>query len=310
MATALYDADHGFYATVGAAGRRGDFITSAEVGPLFGVCVGRYLDRVWDELGRPDPFTVVDAGAGPGTLARSVLAARPSCAGALRYVAVEVSAVQRAAHPSGVESRPDLPEGPFDGVIIANELLDNLPFHLWDHDPAVGWREVRVGPGFAEVLVPGDPGFADPGRAARQPQQGAARRWLADALGRVGRGRVVVLDYARRYPAPDERWLRTYRGHGRGDGPLVALGTQDITADVDLDQLAAVRVPDREIDQAEWLAGLGIGELVEEGRRVWRERAHLGDLAAVRGRSRVSEAEALLDPEGLGGYRVVEWRIG
>lgn len=45
----------------------------------------------WKRIGRPDPFTVVDAGAGAGTLARLVAAAQPEGAGAMRYVAVEVS---------------------------------------------------------------------------------------------------------------------------------------------------------------------------------------------------------------------------
>ena len=40
----LYDPDGGFYAAGGAAGRRGDFITSPEVGPLFGAVVARWLD--------------------------------------------------------------------------------------------------------------------------------------------------------------------------------------------------------------------------------------------------------------------------
>ena len=79
MDIALYDPDGGFYATVGRAGRRGDFLTSPEVGPLFGAIVARALDTSWDAQGRPAPFVVVDAGAGPGTLARTVLAAAPFC---------------------------------------------------------------------------------------------------------------------------------------------------------------------------------------------------------------------------------------
>ena len=51
----------------------------------------------------------------------------------------------------------------------------------------------------------------------------------------------------------------------------------------------------------------GIEALVDEGRRTWQERAHLGDLEAVRGRSRVTEAEALLDLTGLGAFQVLEW---
>src|SRR5262245_4533826 len=128
MELALYG-EHGFYAT-GRSGRRGDFITSPEVGPLFGAVIGRFLDAEFERLGRPDPFTVVEAGAGPGTLARAVAAARPACAPALRYIAVETSAAQRRGHPPGVESRGDLPPEPIDGVVVANELLDNLPFRL------------------------------------------------------------------------------------------------------------------------------------------------------------------------------------
>ncbi|MCB0976581.1 MAG: SAM-dependent methyltransferase, partial [Acidimicrobiales bacterium] len=124
MDTALYGPD-GFYTTGGRAGRRGDFITSPEVGPLFGAVVARFLDSEWVRLGRPDPFTVVDAGAGPGTLARAIIAAAPACGEAMQLVCVEVAEHQHAHHPDGVESVTSFPEGPITGVVIANELLDN-----------------------------------------------------------------------------------------------------------------------------------------------------------------------------------------
>ena len=95
----------------GSAGRRGDFITSPEVGPLFGAVLAGYLDAEWERHRTAGPVHGVDAGAGPGTLARTVLAARPACLDALTYVAVEVSAAQRERHPDGIESRPDLPAG-------------------------------------------------------------------------------------------------------------------------------------------------------------------------------------------------------
>ena len=56
---------------------------------MFGACVARALDRGWHELGDPDPFVVVEAGAGNGRLARDVLRARPDCVRALHYVLVE-----------------------------------------------------------------------------------------------------------------------------------------------------------------------------------------------------------------------------
>ncbi len=315
MELALYG-PHGFYSASGQAGRRGDFLTSPEVGPLFGAVVARVLDAEWERLGRPDEFTVVDAGAGPGTLARSVLAARPACVSALRYVAVEVSDAQRRQHPDGVDSVEALPSAPIDGVVIANELLDNLPFRLAVHDGA--WREafVTTAPDgtFAEVLSdPFDPPPAvlppRPPHGARAPIQDGARRWLEQARSIVRRGRVIVVDYARPTTAemallPWRAWLRTYRGHGRGAAYLDVPGEQDITADLAVDQLPE---PDAVRAQAQFLQRFGIDELVEEGRAAWTSAAARADLEAVRMRSRPVEAEALLDPAGLGGFTVLEW---
>jgi SAM-dependent MidA family methyltransferase len=318
---ALYDPDGGFYAAGGGAGRRGDFLTSPEVGPLFGAVVARALDTWWDELGRPQPLTFIDAGAGPGTLARAVLHARPACsvAGALRYVAVDASPAQRALHDPRVTSVPEMPAEPVTGVVFANELLDNMPFRLLVFDGE--WREAHVdvdGAGrFVEVLAPivGEPPFrlpGDVGHGARIPWQERGVHWLATALTLVDRGRVVVVDYAsdtaRMGRRPWREWLRTYRAHSRGDHYLSAPGAQDITADVALDQLAAaVRPADAVRTQAQWLALHGIDRLVEEGRQAWAIGAARGDLAALAGRGRIREAEALTDPSGLGAFTVAEW---
>lgn len=319
---ALYG-DHGFYTRAtdgGHAGRRGDFLTSPEVGPLFGAVVARFLDAEWQRIGRPDEFTVVDAGAGPGTLARAVLAARPACRDALRYVSVEVSATQRARHPGGIESRAGLPApGSVEGVVLANELLDNLPFRLVVHDD--GWRESYVVDdgrgGFAEALsAPLEPVPAilatAPSLGARAPLQEVAATWVREAQAVVRRGSVVVIDYARATTAELaglhwRDWLRTYQAQERGRHYLADPGSQDITSDVAIDQLPA---PDAVRTQAQFLQRWGIEELVGEGRAGWAAAASRPDLAALTMRSRAREAEALLDPSGLGGFSVIEWRVG
>lgn len=350
MEIALYHPDHGFYASGGQAGRRGDFLTSPEVGPLFGEVIARALDAWWHDAGDPPVFVVVEVGAGPGTLARAVLRARPACSRALRYVLVETTAVQRAQHtralvledpasafasitvpdddeprvalPGGpiVVSVPNLPKLPGSCVVLANELLDNLPVALAER-VGEGWHEIRVGldgDGFAEVAVPLatkdsaalDRLAPDAAPGARVPLQSAAAVWATEARSLAGpAGRVVAFDYATTTAdlasRPQGEWLRTYRSHGHGADPLEALGTQDITCEVAVDQLGITPTSNR--SQADWLRDHGLEDLVAEGRRIWEERAHLGDLDAVRARSRVTEADALLDPAGLGAFRVLEW---
>lgn len=310
--TALYHPQLGFYESGGSAGRGGDFLTSPEVGPLFGAVLSRALDAWWRDLGQPSPFTVVEAGAGRGALAKAVLAAGPACRPALRYVAVERSSALRAQHPDGVEPAAVMPAEPFTGVVLANELLDNLPFGLLART-AEGWTEVRVTADLVETLVPADdapearlaPGAPVGGRI---PTQRAARAWVEAALTLVQRGRVVVIDYADTTPSMAGRpwigWVRTYRGHGRGRSPLDDLGEQDVTCEVAVDQLPP---PANDRSQAEFLRAHGIDELAAEGRRAWEARAHIGDLQALVARSRVHEAAALTDPSGLGAFRVLEW---
>jgi SAM-dependent MidA family methyltransferase len=323
---ALYGPE-GFYTGGGGAGRRGDFLTSPEVGPLFGVVVARALDAEWERLGGPDPFTVVEVGAGRGALARSVLGARSACIAALRYICVERSAMLRrqVGEVAGVTVAEELPPGPITGVILANELLDNLAFRLLERLPG-GWAEVFVrgvdGGGLGEILLDATPDDVatlaeslapDANVGARLPLEQQATAWLGDALSRLERGRLVVMDYADTTPSlvrrPWRDWVRTYRGHGRGTAPWDEPGSQDVTCEVAVDQLAMVHVPDHDRSQAEWLRRHGIDELVTDARATWHERAHLGDLAALTARSRVREAEALCDPAGLGAFRVLEWLV-
>jgi SAM-dependent MidA family methyltransferase len=384
MDVVLYHPTGGFYAAGGRAGARaGDFLTSPEVGPLFGAVLAAAVDQWWDAAGQPSAFTVAEVGAGPGTLAAAVRLAAPRCAGVLRWVMVERTAAQRAGHVDRLGAATGLPgrgghphrtgtptrasasaptptptrasasasAGPSDGgrvqlvslpdlpddvpidVVVANELLDNLAVRVLERT-STGWAEVWVdvsdgahGLVLVETLVDlddSDPAMAMvtelASRAAvgqRIAWQDQAMDWLRRMLSAVGpTGRVVVFDYADTTSSMatrgQQQWMRTYAAHGRGSGPLLACGAQDLTCDVAVDQLALVRPPTTERTQAAFLAAHGIGALVDEGRRVWAERVGVGDLAAVRARSRITEAEALTDLDGLGAHRVLEWdlRVG
>lgn len=296
---ALYDPGSGFYETGGRAGRRGgSFLTSVEVGPLFGAVIARAVDTWWLDAGSPDEWVVVDAGAGPGTLARAVLAARPACRSALRLVCVERSAAQRALHPDGTESTATLP--PHADVIVANELLDNLPFGMLERTD-LGWTEVHIT----------EDGGTDPDTGGtRVPVAAAAAAWVVDAHRRLRPGgRLVCFDYADTTAAlaaqPWTEWVRAFAGQERVADPFIDPGSRDITVVVPHDQLPT---PATTWSQAAWLRHHGIETLVAEGRSHWEAHAASPDVAALRMRSRISESEALLDPGGFGAFWVGEWQ--
>ncbi|MGH9024740.1 MAG: SAM-dependent methyltransferase [Acidimicrobiia bacterium] len=363
MAAALYDPDGGFFARGGGAGRAGrDFVTSPETGALFGALVARFLDSWWERLELPDPFVVVDAGASTGRLAADVLRAGPVCAPALRYVLVERSArlreeqrerlpvepADRALGPAApgeggdaptpvpgigpvVTALEDLPAGIDHGVVIANELLDNLPFRIAKWTGA-RWDEVRVGEhdgAFVEISVPALPevaAAADVVRAGvpmaegdRIPVPFGTAEWVERVATVLHRGALVLIDYgataAELVARTADGWLRTYRAHQSGGPALAGPGEQDITADVPVEHVLAVATRsgftlEAHATQRDWLRGLGIDELADAAAGTWRAGAARGDLEALAARSRVSEAAALTDASGLGAHHVLVFRTG
>ena len=270
---------------------------------------------------------MIEAGAGRGRLAADVLAATPECAAALRYVLVERSPGLRAAQrdlltvepfedalgPRGaaptttrrvpvagmgpiVTALDELPAVPFDGVVLANELLDNLPFRIVERaaDALVGgagrrstatassrrWcprstsSRSRPTPSPPGRRCPTAPGCRSPPRSPT----GCSGR--ASAL---HRGVLVVIDYAATAEELVARgadgWLRTYRDHGRGGAPLVAPGRAGPhhrrPARVPGARRGARRAPARATTppRPRGCATLGVDELVADARaRVGRTR--------------------------------------
>ena len=135
MELALYHRQ-GYYSGDSPIGARGDYFTSPVLHPVFGALVAVQLRVMWDTLGRPSPFWVVEPGARDGQLATDILsfadAHMDEFSRALRYVETDRSA--RAAPPGLAPrvSRLRASSIPLDGIvgcILSNELFDAFPVH-------------------------------------------------------------------------------------------------------------------------------------------------------------------------------------
>jgi SAM-dependent MidA family methyltransferase len=352
MTTALYDPTLGYYARAARrSGRAGDFFTSVDVGPLFGELLEIQLEELWRILAAPGPlpsapgrqpsapearFDLVEAAAGNGRLSADILrAARrrdPAFYDALRLHLVELSPEARRAQRGELaevcdrlaSSGPDLPES-FEGVLIANELLDAMPVHQIVMR-ADGLREIYVdavqshqdggrgetGPARRLATVEGPPSTPDLqayldrlGVTLEPGWRGEinlnAIRWMRDAARRLARGFIILVDYgheARRlYSASHaDGTLTTYSGH-RSDGPestsatppwLLEPGERDITSHVDFTSVRAAA-------EAEGLTTLGFLD------QTYFVLGLLGDGREPLGSSpRTRALKTLMMPGGLG----------
>ena len=267
MEQALYHPTLGYYSSGRCEiGRRGDYFTNVSVGPLFGRLLAGQFAEMWDILGRPDDFSIVEQGAHHGEFARDVLRwakeESPDFFAALRYRIVEPFGVLRERQAETLHEFPgqvtwdETLAGlePFCGVHFSNELLDAMPVHLLER-AELGWRERWVaesGDGFGFVARP-----IEDERVLKQlakipeglpsPYQTevnlAALEWVDTVANKLARGFVLTVDYgyARdRFYAPERTagTLQCYAGHRRQSSPLEGVGYTDITAHVDWTSVA------------------------------------------------------------------------
>lgn len=263
MEQALYHPEFGYYSSGKCQiGRQGDYFTNVSVGPLFGRIMAVQFADMWEKLGRPDEFTVVEQGAHDGRFAADVHNAARSYApeffAALRYCVVEPSQVLRARQKDlfgefgeKISWRASLDElDPFCGVHFSNELLDSLPVRLIRLENSGEWVERTVADsagGFVFSATPiRDEKFRD--RIAKIPQpldsdyetevNLLASDWIENVASKLEPGYVLAVDYG--YPR-DEFYspsrntgtLQSYAKHQRGGSVLDDVGESDITAHVE-----------------------------------------------------------------------------
>jgi SAM-dependent MidA family methyltransferase len=322
MELALYAPGLGYY-SAGARklGAGGDFVTAPEVSDLFSRCVARQCAQVLEVTGGD----ILELGAGTGRMACALLA-ELAAAGRLpeRYAILEVSAdlTQRqqarvAQLPPALRERivwlTQLPQAPFTGVMLANEVADALPCRRF---VLSGGTVQELGAGLdpsgrlRDAAAPADAAlFAECTRLfaeldAPLPEGYVSEvclrtdAWVASLADVLQRGALLLFDYGlprRHYYHPQRRTgtLRCHFRHHVHDDPYVHVGLQDITAWVDFTRLAqAGLVAGLDVEgfatQAAFLLANGIEAMAAEAKSD-RERVRLA-----------GEARRLMLPEEMG----------
>jgi SAM-dependent MidA family methyltransferase len=261
MRRVLYAPGLGYYTAgatkLGDAASGGDFVTAPEISPLFAAALAAQVAQLFGGL----PARIVEFGAGSGKLAADLLRAlQARGAPCERYAIVEVSADLRQRQQALLDDAPvewlDAPPVGFEGVMLANEVLDVLPVKLFARradgivergvvvrDGRLGLAERAAGAELAAAVreIEADVGELPDGYTSEIGFE--ARAWMRSAADWLARGALLAIDYGfprREYYHP-QRLMGTimchFRHHAHAD-PFWWPGLNDLTAHVDFSAMA------------------------------------------------------------------------
>ena len=266
MDLTLYAPGLGYYTAgarkIGDVYAGGDFVTAPEISPLFGRAIAAQVAQVFEQISSGGSGSILEFGAGTGRLARDLLQALAHHGVAIdRYMIVEVSADLRERQRELLAPWPvswlDTPPLDFEGVIIANEVLDVLPVRLFvKRDGTIFERGVTLqGDAFAFRERTADAALLEAVREVENETASLAdgygsevgfiaRAWTAQLADVLARGVALLIDYGfprREYYHP-QRLMGTimchYRHHAHADVFWLP-GLNDITAHVDWTAMAS-----------------------------------------------------------------------
>ncbi|MEM8719172.1 MAG: class I SAM-dependent methyltransferase [Cyanobacteria bacterium P01_G01_bin.39] len=338
MATVLYEQDLGYYnSEIVRIGSQGDFFTSASLGQDFGELIAIGLREMWHKLGCPNPFAVVEMGAGNGELAQDIVrfflnSNEQALIEAISYTIIEQSPVLIKQQQELLKSTElsvtwknleDIPENSIEGCIFSNELVDAFPVHLitkQDNQLQEIYLTIKddhlietIGELSTEKLtryfdlVGIDlllPQYSDGYRTEVNLQ---ALDWIEAIASKIKRGYLLTIDYgytAERYYRPNrsQGTLQCYYQHRHHHNPYVNLGYQDLTAHVDFTALQRQgELSDLQTigftQQGLFLMALGLGDRLNE---LSSGKYNISEIFKRR-----DALHQLIDPTGLGGFGVL-----
>ena len=264
MQQALYAPTWGYYTRAQSPlGASGDFITAPELTPLFGYTLAKQCAPILAHLDQPILF---EFGAGSGRLCIDILThlEQLNClpeayhilevSGALQYRQQQAIQTEIPHLASRVHWHTSLPEQAFEGVILANEVLDAMPVHRFLKTEK-GLFESNIIQQEEKLVETFEPctnqtltqHVARVLKHATVPYLSEANLfidgWIQACHGLLKRGVMFILDYGfpeHEYYHPDrhEGTLMCHYQHRTHSNPLMHPGEEDITAHVDFTHVA------------------------------------------------------------------------
>ncbi|MBL8200040.1 MAG: SAM-dependent methyltransferase [Chromatiales bacterium] len=265
MDAVLYSPGLGYY-SAGARkfGAAGDFVTAPELGSVFARCLARLAGGALRQLGGG---LILEVGGGSGALAAELLLALRD-APPERYLMLDVSGDLRERQRQAIAARvPELlhrvtwldalPADPWQGVLLANEVLDALPVERFRIGPdtveqlgvqaaagQLAWAARPAPASLAAALRNLEAQLGEPFAAGYTSEIGLRQAdWLQALLASLARGLALFIDYGgtRRevyHPGRREGTLACHYCHRQHADPFFLPGLQDLTAWVDFSAVA------------------------------------------------------------------------
>ena len=339
MDRVLYHPQHGYYATNQVnIGAQGDFFTSPHLGSDFGELLAVQFAQMWELLDRPQPFTLLEMGAGQGLLVQDMIRYlhrhEHDCFEAIDYLIIErspalISEQQRRLAPLMRSWQPrwstweEVPSESIVGCCFSNELVDAFPVHqiiVRDgqlQEIYITWAENQFREEIGELSTPKLSAYFDlVGIDLTSYPDGyrtevnlAALDWLQTVSDRLQQGYLLTIDYgypADRYYAPFRRegTLQCYYQHQHHSDPYILVGRQDLTAHVDFTALQrqGEKCGLRSIgftQQGLFLMALGLGDRIN----ALSDPTATPSIAELLHRREV--LHSLINPMGLGNFGVL-----
>ena len=322
MEMALYEPELGYYTSQKTRiGRGGDFYTSSHLHPAFGMMIGKQIEEMWEIMGRPSDFQIVEMGSGAGYLCKDILeyykglgiggqGLEREIIKNLQYIIVELNPLMRENQKNLLSEFSDKVRwvssikelSAIRGCFLSNELLDAFPVHIIEMNDEIKeifvstdnekLTEIKGTPSTNEITDYLKEFFIELEKGHRTEINLEIKKWLGEINSVLTEGFILTIDYgysSEDYYSEDRNrgTLLCYHKHQMTEDPYQNTGEQDITAHVNF---SSVKKWGDELGiktigfcrQGVFLVSLGIDEVIAEIHKIHKNYDYPFEVARIK----------------------------